>query len=416
MNKLFSTFLLLTIAVFNAAAMTIDEIPNVHTADRTRFVSDPTSALTPTGLASADSILGSIWQSTSAEPVVVIVDNLDNIDADTYATQLFEKWGIGKKDKDNGLLMLLAMDDRKFVIRTGYGLEGVLPDITCGRILRNITKPYLQAGDTDNAVTESLNAIKSILTDPDNTQEIMSAFENDANARSQGPSFFSIYTKIGVVAAVLSFIYVLFVFFSTRKTERHERHERLQRLKMPLLMITIAWFGIPLLSFLLDLLLMRIVRRSVPKCPNCGNKMRLIDETHDNDYLTPAQDREEQLNSVDYDVWHCDNCSNNLIIPYVNPSARFTVCPNCGSRADILESNVIVKQPTTTSEGIGAKNYHCRNCGKRRQQAYRIAKIATPPIIIAGGGGGFGRGGGGGFSGGSFGGGMTGGGGASGGW
>ncbi len=152
-------------------------------------------------------------------------------------------------------------------------------------------------------------------------------------------------------------------------------------------------------------------------CPNCGTTMHRVDEVHDNDYLTPAQDIEEKINSVDYDVWLCPKCNETDIIPYVNSSTNYTVCPNCGARADYLTANRVLRQPTTRYEGQGVRMYRCRNCGNTHNIPYTIAKTVEPPImIIPGGGGGRGFGGGGGFGGGSFGGGMTGGGGASGGW
>lgn len=146
--------------------------------------------------------------------------------------------------------------------------------------------------------------------------------------------------------------------------------------------------------------------------------MHRVDEVHDNDYLTPSQDMEERINSVDYDVWLCPECNETDIIPYVNSAAGYTTCPNCGARADSMIANRVLRQPTTRHEGQGVRMYRCRNCGFAHETPYAIAKTVEPPIIIVPGGGGGrgGFGGGGGFSGGSFGGGMTGGGGASGGW
>lgn len=420
MRKLSTTLLLLIIAAFSAAAISLDKIPNVHVADRTRFVSDPNGYLSPASLAKADSILSNIWKTSSAEAVAVIVDNIDGLDIDTAGTRLFEKWGIGKSDKDNGVLILISMDDRKAVIRTGYGIEGVLPDVYCARILRNIMFPNFKSGNVDNGVIESLSAISDIVTSPEAADELMSKYENDATAQKNAskPNYFRIYLTLSIIAAIAMILWLIYRYFSTRKMERHERYERFQPLTVPFLMLGVAGLGIPLIAYALLKFMMHRVRRSVPRCSNCDHKMRLIDEVHDNDYLTPAQDREEQLNSVDYDVWHCDNCQNNLILPYVNHHAAYEICPNCGARADRLESNTVVQQPTTTAEGIGAKTYVCNNCHQRRRQLYKIAKIVAAPTIIVGPGfgGRGGRGEGFGGFGGGFGGGSTGGGGASGGW
>lgn len=420
--------ILLTVSLFLTSAtatqaMPVEDIPNVHALDRSRYVSDPMGYLSLEALAKADSIIGGIWKQTSAEPVVVIVDTLEGQDINSAATQLFERWRPGKRDKDNGMILLIAVDDRKDVIRTGYGMEVVLPDITCGQLLRNVVDPYMKAGDYDSAVLESLMAINEIVTNPDATEELMSKYENDADAktRSGSGSIFSTYLVIGGLVSAVLFVLIIATLVKTKGQERHLRYDALNRLNLMTLMLTVAFLGLPVVDYLLLRLLMHHVRRTVPRCDNCKHKMRLIDEVHDNDYLTPAQDREEQLNSVDYDVWHCDNCNNNLILPYVNRSKSYSVCPSCGARAEVLQSNQVVTQPTQTTEGIGQKTFLCKNCGNKRKKLYHIAKVVAPPVIVTGGygrrGGGFGGGfGGGGFGGGSFGGGSTGGGGASSGW
>ena len=115
----------------------------------------------------ADSILADIWRQSSAEPVVVIVPDLSGADVDDYATELFTLWGIGKKDKDNGVLILISVGDRRAAIRTGYGAEGVLPDVIASRIIRNDMAPHFKQADYESGVLASLGTIHSVLTDPE---------------------------------------------------------------------------------------------------------------------------------------------------------------------------------------------------------------------------------------------------------
>ena len=144
--------------------------------------------------------------------------------------------------------------------------------------------------------------------------------------------------------------------------------------------------------------------------------MHKLDEIADNDYLTPAQDAEELLNSVDYDVWLCDQCGETDIIPFENRQSSYTECQHCGARTCSYAGERILRKPTMQSEGQGVKIFACRNCRKQSFKPFVIAKTAPSVVILPGGGFGGGIGGGGGFSGGSFGGGGTSGGGASGGW
>lgn len=411
--------ILIALISLAAGARTIDEIPNVHLADSTRFVSDPDNLLSSPAISRTDSILRATWRATSAEPVVVVVKDISGSDIDLFATDLFEAWGIGKKDTDNGLLLLISADDRRAAIRTGRGMEIALPDGRCGRIIRGIIAPHMKEGQIDAAVVNATAAIADVINDPRHADDLISQYANNA-AAGKKDNFFRNYLTLGAILFIGMLIVALVVSIRSRGLERHERYEQLHRLKLPYLVLTVGFLGIPVLSYLLLLLLMHQARRARTICPNCSHTMRLIDEVHDNDYLTPAQDREENIGSVDYDVWHCDNCGTNRILPYVNHRVPYHTCPLCGARAEVEESNTVLSQPTTSAKGIGEKTYYCKNCNKRRRIRYEIPKVVAPPVIIPmggiGRGGGFGGGGGGGFGGGSFGGGSTGGGGASGGW
>jgi uncharacterized protein len=82
---------------------------------------------------------------TSAELAVVTVKTIAPLDIETYGVKLFEKWGIGKKDKDNGILFILAVEERKVRIEVGYGLEGVINDALAGQIMdENVIPAFKQ--------------------------------------------------------------------------------------------------------------------------------------------------------------------------------------------------------------------------------------------------------------------------------
>ena len=110
-----------------AMAYSIEEIPNVHLTDKTQYVSNPDGVLRQTTVDSLNRSIAHIWQSSSAEVVAVVVNSIDGNDIDDYATALFRHWGIGKKDNNNGVLVLVSTEERKAVIRNGYGAEGHSP-------------------------------------------------------------------------------------------------------------------------------------------------------------------------------------------------------------------------------------------------------------------------------------------------
>jgi uncharacterized protein len=109
-------------------------------------------------------------QKTSAELAVVVVNSLDGESIEMYAVKLFEKWGIGKKGKDNGILLLVSLNDRRVRIEVGYGLEGVINDGKAGEIIRNNIIPYFKQGDFSGGVLSGTLSIVKILSEYYNVQ------------------------------------------------------------------------------------------------------------------------------------------------------------------------------------------------------------------------------------------------------
>ncbi|MGQ9856955.1 MAG: TPM domain-containing protein [Fervidobacterium sp.] len=91
-------------------------------------------------------------EKTTAQITVVVIDNLQGLTVEEYALQLFREWGIGQKKEDNGVLLLVAVNDREMRIEVGYGLEGAIPDGKAGRILDEYVIPYFKEGDYSRGV------------------------------------------------------------------------------------------------------------------------------------------------------------------------------------------------------------------------------------------------------------------------
>lgn len=408
-------------------AIGIDEVPNVHVADRTRYVSNPSGVLSDEAVDRLDSEIASLWDDTSVELVVVAVDRIDSsLTPEEFATKLFEKWGIGKQDKDNGVLVLLSRDDHAAIIRTGYGVEGALPDIIAGRIIRNVMFPLYREGKYDEGTVEGVESIAEVLRNPELAEELKSKYASDSRRGLDndlsGAELFNMYLGLAAAVAVALLLLVIYAVYSSRKLDDVQRYRALDQYRTLVLFGLFFTLGMALPAALILGLKMRRIRRHRRNCPHCGTRMELIDEEHDNDYLTPAQDTEERINSIDYDVWHCPKCHQTEILPYINRQNNYTVCDRCGARAMSLVDRRTLRQPTVSTEGEGVDIYMCKNCGNQHQKRFRIPKKPDPAAAVAAGailGSALGRGGsggGGGFSGGSFGGGMTGGGGAGGRW
>jgi uncharacterized protein len=98
-------------------------------------------------------------RKSSNEVTIVTVANLGDLDVATFALEIGRKWDIGKETKKNGVLILASKDDRKINISPGYGLSGVLPDIICGRIIRDHIVPNFKEGNYYAGFDEATNAI-----------------------------------------------------------------------------------------------------------------------------------------------------------------------------------------------------------------------------------------------------------------
>lgn len=396
-----------------AATYSVKNIPNVHRADSTRFVSNPDGILSPAGEAAVNRALREVHGQTSAEFVVVIVDELDS-DIDDFATNLFREWGLGKKDTNNGLLLVISKEGREMVFRTGGGVEGLLPDGLLGSIIRKEIAPRFRDDDYDGGVLNGVNAVNTILTDPAAREEIISKYANDASNDNPGEDLFKFYLYCCGIMAVLSLIMLIAAIFGSRGKDRYARYQAVNKIYPSVLFMSFLGLGMPLIALIPLLFIRHRLRRGPHYCPKCGTKMQLIDELHDNDFLTHAQDLEEQIGSIDYDVWVCPKDGETEIIPYIQRASSYGECPVCHARTYRVISDRIVIRPTTTSEGIRLIMYRCLNCGHEGDETRKIPREMPKVVIIPGSVGG--SDGGGGIGGGTFGGGFTAGGGARGGW
>ena len=97
--------------------------------------------------------------STSNQIAILILSTLDGESIEEYSMRVAEKWVLGQKEKDNGVLLLIAVDDHAMRIEVGAGLEGVLTDALCSRIIRNEMAPNFRRADFDTGVTAAIEAI-----------------------------------------------------------------------------------------------------------------------------------------------------------------------------------------------------------------------------------------------------------------
>ena len=149
-------FIILLLVTTNALAQNFPEARG--------YLNDFANVISPNAAAQITALCQEVQEKTGAEMAIATFSTIGDEDPDEYANRLFEKWGLGKKGKDNGVLLFLALGERKKVrIETGFGLEGILPDITAGRILDNYVIPQFRQKNYGAGLLAGMQAIAGII-------------------------------------------------------------------------------------------------------------------------------------------------------------------------------------------------------------------------------------------------------------
>lgn len=169
------------------------------------YVHDYAGWLSPSQKNALEAKLRRYHDSTSSQIVVMIRKDLGDYDRTTYAIELGNRWGVGKKSKNNGVIMLIKTEapDRGIFIATGYGTEGALPDITAAQIIRNTMAPYFKQQQYYEGIDAGTSEIIKALT---------GEFKNDGE---QGDA------TAGLVVLLIVFVlFCLIIFFVWRAAKR----------------------------------------------------------------------------------------------------------------------------------------------------------------------------------------------------
>ena len=161
-------------------------------------VNDYARLLSPEAAASLEQKLAGFEREQSTQIVVLTIPSLQGDEIDGFSIRVAEKWKLGRKGKDNGVLLVLAQAERKVRIEVGMGLQGVLPDITTAQIIRNVMRPHLKSNDFNQGINAGVDAILSA------TRGEFKASPQDAarktRSRSTSPAT---YLLLAAVAAVI---------------------------------------------------------------------------------------------------------------------------------------------------------------------------------------------------------------------
>ncbi len=173
LNKMryFPLLLLLCFTARLMAQSTVESVPNQKLINGS-YVSNPDGILDAGTVAQIDTLLRSLEKKTTVQVAVVALQSIGDYDDFGFAQELFDKWGIGNKENDNGLLILLVKEKHTIRFHTGYGVEGVLPDVVCKRIQRDYMVPEFKNGNYNAGMLAGLEQVNKILTNPAYAEEV----------------------------------------------------------------------------------------------------------------------------------------------------------------------------------------------------------------------------------------------------
>ena len=325
-----------------------------------------------------------INQRLKREMCVVVIPTTNGIKHQNFATDLFNLWGVGARGipgapdvwRNNGIMLFVATDDRQAWISLGDGIDGPEQTRQTQQIIDDVILPRYREDDGDSALYEGIRACAT---------RIYSVADLDA------PSLLP----------------------SVSGTDRATRPVRRHKRRGP-----VTWFpwicGGALFGGVGLLIGGRYYMRYRPRhCKTCSDEMIRLEEEQDDQFLNDAEQTEEFLGSVDYDIWACLKCEEVQKIRYGKLLTRYSKCPKCWYITVLKIKNTIIRANYVRGGKVRVDE-DCKSCDYHRTYTYRTPKrVKSSSSSGSSSGSSFGGGGGGGsgFSGGS-----SSGGGAGGGW
>lgn len=333
---------MLCLLVSIALAISIDEVPNPRAQDG--WISDVADILDPETEARLEQRLQALHDDLTVEIAVVTLYDVEPLTPKAFATGLFNHWGIGNARANNGLLVLMVMNQRWLEMETGYGLEGVLPNDFLSQLQVREMVPHFKAGDFGVGIEAGLLAVDERLRANPEAARTGADIGNDAPlvAPSLAPQ----------PAMDARFV---------------------DSASLEILAYGGGAGGLALLGFAR----VSIKRRRERTCPTCKHVMAQLDEVAEDAHLDPGQQTEESIGSIDWHVYHCDGCDFHRVVPRARIFSGYQRCSGCTNRTLKTSSRTI--QPATYSSGGRVKvDERCAHCSYSNTYTRKTPKLRRP--------------------------------------
>lgn len=325
-----------TITLVSATAQAQDEYPQPDNS----YVNDYVGLLTAEDTANVKNLFAALKRDYGIEATVVTIGSVSDYSTgdttiESFATNLFNTWGIGDKSRNDGVLLLVAVDDRKVRIEVGSGY-GRSQDANMQEVINEHIIPSFKSGNFSRGIYRGARAIVGKLT---------GEWPADLSAPAPAPTRVSSAPPPRTSGSIER-------TYNSVVNDLADIHPATY-IGGAVALVGVAGFGTR-----------RYLRYRKRRCPHCQTYMVRLDEVSDDVYLDSGQKLEELLNSIDYDVWKCANCNTHTLHSYSNWFSGLKRCPRCSYRTVKVTSKTL-SEPTYTSTGSKRVTKDCQNCDYR---------------------------------------------------
>ena len=383
-KTLILTIGILFLNLYSYAQWTVQTVPDPKTTGK-GFVSNPDDILTISEVAFLDSIIQEVQDSSKAEIAIIMLQSIGNEIPKTFASELFNFWGIGNAETDNGLLILFIMDQRRIEFETRYGTEQILPDAKCYDIQQDYMVPRFKEANYGQGIIDGVQEIVNILMGkadeiiPDESSSTSNDYSNDYSddydySFDYGSSLRDnklLFTYIKILGLVFALFLILLIISILNKNH----FVRYQILRVFRLYIWFILFPIPFIGIYFFVKYLTEKWRNTPRISvRTGKIMHKLSEEEDDQFLEKGQKAEEKVKSVDYDVWVSGEEGDVLIQSYKRWFSKYNACPNCKFKTYYKVYDKVIRAATYSSSGSGERKHKCTNCGHSKTVRYTIPK------------------------------------------
>ncbi len=417
-------FVFLLLILLNAPeSAQVSQVENVPNPMETSglYVQDSAGVLGPDYIEMIDQVCQALYEKASTELAVVTIASLEGISIEEFALRLFERFGIGKKREDTGILILFARDDREIRMEVGYGLEDVVADMSASSLLDEFALPFFREGlygkglyTTALKTAEFVAAARGVSLEITESAALPAQVAPPEISEESKPQRAKLSLGAGILlytAGIFGIIIFGFVFILLRVLTKKSKAARTKAVKGQGFFLTLMWIaavmgpGIlanflgvslplvltamasPVLGTIGMLKGIKWLRRRAESyranCPDCGRKMNLVDEKQDDAFLSVEERAEETAQGMDYEIWTCPGCDKTSRFDIKLRKAR--KCPQC-KRRTLKTSTTTLKAATRSSGGRIRVLKKCKNpkCGYSKVSERDTPKI-SPPSSTSGG-------------------------------